>query len=75
MGQLVDLITLAKINLFEPRFKSYDHETWQSSKALLDSVEIRFKTFTVKKTKICLFLYKQYSGPLKHKFRGPKYGF
>ena len=24
LGQLLDLISLAKINLFEPRFESYD---------------------------------------------------
>ena len=53
------------------------HEIWQSSKASVDSVEIRFKTF-IKKYKIW-GIYVLYSGSLVHKqvrvnFKVPEYG-
>ena len=68
LGKLLDLISLGKINLFEPRFESYDpYGTWQNSQASMVTVEIRIKTFIVKNPNMGCFLCVPYSGTLVHK--------
>ena len=45
LGQILDLISLARTNLFGPDSFYMTHETWKSSNSSMMDIEIIFRTF------------------------------
>jgi hypothetical protein len=78
VGQLLDLISPATINLFEPRFKSYDPSDMANCLLWFYSRILKVGIFYCEKTKyeVCFFCL-PYSGNWVHKWvrvQVPKYG-
>ena len=52
LGQLLDLIFLARTNFLGPDSNPMTHETWLSSASSMIGIEMRFKTFIKTKYEI-----------------------